>query len=134
MKNALILHGTDGYPEENWFSWLTQKLQEKAYHVWVPQLPQANKPSITRYNELLLHNDWSYNTESYIIGHSSGAVAALGLLQQLPENIIIDTCILVGAFINDLGWDALKKLFNPPFDFEKIKQHAKRFINRLVRN
>lgn len=63
-----------------------------------------------------------------MIGHSSGAVAILGLLQALPESIVIDKAILVGAFKNDLGWDSLKELFEEPFNFEKIKTKAKEII------
>ena len=31
MKNALILHGTQGNSGENWFPWLKKKLEEKGY-------------------------------------------------------------------------------------------------------
>jgi predicted alpha/beta hydrolase family esterase len=127
MKNALILHGTDDNPQANWFPWLKTELEKKNYHVWLPHLPQADRPNISRYNKVLLHNDFDYQN-AYIIGHSSGAVAALGLLQKLPDDVQIDTCIMVGSFKDDLGWEVLKELFLEPFDFEKIKKHAKKFI------
>lgn len=124
MKNALILHGTDAKSSDNWFPWLQGQLENLGYEVWVPDLPQANKPNITRYNEFLLHKDFDFNEETIIFGHSSGAVAILGLLQELPTNVTINKAILVGAFHNDLGWGSLKELF-VPLDFEKIQQHAK---------
>lgn len=128
MKNALILHGTSGYPQENWFDWLRQELESRQWKVWVPQLPRAEKPSIKRYNEFLLsEEDWEFNSETVIIGHSSGAVAILGLLQDLPEDIKIDRCYLVGVFKDDLGWDKLDELFETPFDFEKIKNKSNKF-------
>lgn len=46
----------------------------------------------------------------------------------MPESIVIDKAILVGAFKNDLGWDSLKELFEEPFNFEKIKTKAKEII------
>ncbi len=49
------------------------------------------------------------------------------MLELLPEDVIIDTAILVGAFKDDLGRDDLKGLFEKPFDFEKIKTKARRF-------
>lgn len=129
MKNALILHGTGGFPTENWFDWLKTELEEKDWKVWVPQLPEADTPNIARYNEFLLNeNDWEFNTESILVGHSSGAVAILGLLQVLPDNIKVDKCYLVGAFKNSLDWDALEGLFENPFDFEIIKKKANKFI------
>jgi len=66
--------------------------------------------------------------DSILIGHSSGAVAILGLLQALPDNVKVDICYLVGSFKDDLGWDTLDGLFETPFDFEKIKQKANRFV------
>lgn len=68
------------------------------------------------------------NEESVLIGHSSGAVAILGLLEALPEDITVNKCILVGSFRDDLGWSSLRELFLKPFSFEKIKKRAKKFV------
>jgi len=37
-KDAIILHGTMGSPEGNWFPWLKSQL-ENDYNVYVPQFP-----------------------------------------------------------------------------------------------
>ena len=129
MKNALILHGTNADSSQNWFPWLKGELKKIGYKVWVPDLPHAEKPNIQRYNEFIFgKKDWEFNSKSIIIGHSSGAVAILGLLQELPERVAVSKCFLVGSFIDDLGRDDLKELFLKPFDFEKIKQHSKEII------
>jgi len=129
MKNALILHGTNANSKSNWFPWLKEELEKKGWKVWVPDLPQSNKPSIKRYNAFIFSNKgWKFNDNSLLIGHSSGAVAILGILQHLPKNIVVDTCILVGSFKDDLGWETLKGLFEVDFDFARIKRHSKRFV------
>lgn len=129
MLNALILHGTGGYPTENWFDWLRQELEQSGCPTQVPQLPDANRPNIKRYNQFLLHElQCDFNQDTILIGHSSGAVAILGLLQALPESVQVDTCYLVGSFKDDLGWEALRDLFNPPLDLARIKTKAKHFI------
>lgn len=129
MKNALILHGTDGNSKENWFEWLKQELEKWQWRVWVPDLPGANKPNIERYNQFIFNNqNWTFNNHSILIGHSSGAVAILGLLTALPDNVVVDKCYLVGSFRDDLGWDALTDLFVKPFDFELIKTKARQFV------
>jgi predicted alpha/beta hydrolase family esterase len=129
MKNALILHGTNGNSQENWFPWLKAQLENEGYNVWVPNLPNAEQPNITTYNNFLLNeNNWDFNENTKLIGHSSGAVAILGLLQALPDDTKIDTCYLVGSFKDDLGWDSLSDLFTTPFDFEQIKKKAQRFV------
>ncbi len=129
MKNALILHGTDSTPKQNWFSWLGKELEKLGYSVWIPQLPKAETPSVQRYNKYLLNADkFEFNKDSILIGHSSGSVAILGLLEQLPSDVKVDTCYLVGSFKDDLGRDSLKDLFSNPFNFELIKQKVNKFV------
>lgn len=125
MKNALILHGTDNTPAGNWFTWLGGELQKQGYMVCVPQLPQSAKPNVHRYNHHLLHETgFDFNSESILIGHSSGAVAILCLLQALPDDVQVDACYLVGAFTEELP----SELFLNPLNYELIKQKAKKIV------
>ncbi len=132
MKNALILHGTQGSSKENWFPWLKTELEKKEYKVWLPDLPGADEPDLEKYNKYILNNDlWEFNSESVIVGHSSGAVAALALLNELPENTKIGTVILVSVFEKDSPggqWEPNKNLFNYKFDINKIKTKANKFV------
>ncbi|MBS3164771.1 serine hydrolase family protein [Candidatus Woesearchaeota archaeon] len=126
MKNALIVHGTGGSSRSNWFPWLKAELEERGWRVWVPDLPQADRPDVELYNQFILGTDWHFDKESVLIGHSSGAVAILGLLPRL--RVRVDTCILVGAFKDDLGWANLGGLFRNPLDFASSRGHARRFV------
>jgi hypothetical protein len=36
MKTAIIIHGTGGSPDENWFPWMKTQLEEQGYRVFVP--------------------------------------------------------------------------------------------------
>lgn len=129
MKNVLILHGTENTSQGNWFPWLKGELEKRDYAVWCPDLPKADHPDLKRYSNYIFgNNDWYFDKNSIIVGHSSGGVAALKLLQQLPKGVIIDRCITAGAFINTHGWENIKGLFAEPFDFEVIKSHARNFI------
>lgn len=129
MKNALILHGTNGSPTENWFEWLRQELVKDGYSVTVPELPMASRPNIDRYNNFLLNEiKYNLNQNTILVGHSSGAVAILGLLEAIPSDKKVDACYLVGAFKNDLSWEALSDLFTKPLDFQNIKSKAKKFV------
>lgn len=127
MKNALILHGTFGNSKENWFPWLEEELRKKGYRVWVPDLPGAESPSIPRYNKFIFPK-WKFDSQSVIIGHSSGAVAAFGLLQEMQKDIKIDKVLSVAGFTNDLDWDPTRELFRYSLDWKKIRSRAKEFI------
>lgn len=128
MKNVLILHGTDAQPEHNWFPSLKQLLEEREYETWVPQLPNAHRPNSDIYNQFILESNWKFNEDSLIIGHSSGAVATLALLEALPENVCIETAVLVGVFRGSLGRDSLADLRTEPFDLDKVRRTAKEII------
>lgn len=129
MKKAIILHGTGGNHTANWFPWLQEQLEQSDYKVWTPDLPQADKPNIQRYNQFILSNqDFDLGEETILVGHSSGAVAILGLLEALPRDKKVDVCYLIGSFRNDLNWDALNELFLRPFDFDVIKTKARKFV------
>ncbi len=131
MKRAVILHGTDGSPAENWFPWLKGKLTARGYDVWVPQLPDAHTPNAKKYTEFLLGSGWDFQ-DNVLVGHSSGGVEILNLLQHLPRDVRIKTAVLVGAFTDaladDPAWAQLKGLFEEPFDYAQIKSKADKFL------
>jgi predicted alpha/beta hydrolase family esterase len=124
---ALILHGIDSDQTGNWFPWLKAELEKIGYEVWVPDLPNADRPNVQRYTKFLLDKNWDFQ-DSLVIGHSSGAVEVLDLLENLPEGVKVDTAIMVAIFKGDLGWEALKDLGYLRFDYAKIRQNAKQLI------
>jgi len=126
MKNALILHGTGATPASNWFIWLKNSLEEQGYQVWLPQLPNSDHPEIKKYVKYLTKGNFEYNDQTVLIGHSSDAVASLGLLENLQTKP--RATYLVSAFEDNLGWDALDGLFTKPLNFPKIKQKSRKFV------
>lgn len=127
MENALILHGTGNNAEDNWFPWLKKELEDRGYKVWVPDLPEANNPNLERYNKFLLPK-WEFNEETVLIGHSSGAFAILGILQDLSKKVVIKKVILVAGFVSDLGLRSINELFLKELNYNKIKNQAEEFV------
>lgn len=133
MKKAVVLHGTDGAPEHNWFPWIKSKLESEGYEVWIPLLPQNHTPNRKVYNEFLFSQDWDF-ADNIVVGHSSGAVSVLNLLmdERCPK---IKLAVMLGVWAEDLpnGYDEDSKQFEnlfPPngFDFELIKQKASKIV------
>ena len=128
---AVILHGTDGRPSHNWFPWIKSELESRGFEVWIPKLPNNHTPNRKAYNDFLLNSDWDF-TNNLVIGHSSGAVSVLNLLEdeRCPS---IDIGILVGAWSHmdetDLDREQFKDLFpGGGFNFPKIKAKCKKLV------
>ena len=131
MKRAVILHGTDGSPKENWFPWLKEELEKLGYDVFAPELPNNHTPNRDVYNDFLLASGWDF-ADNLVIGHSSGAVSILNMLSdnRFPK---IGTAVLAGAWARmddtDLDREQFKNLFpQPNFDFDSIKSKAAKFV------
>lgn len=124
MKNAVIFHGTACNPEFFWYPYLKNNLEERGYHVWVPQLPQAQKPDINIWLPFALENG-KYDEETVIVGHSAGCPLTLAVLESL--NVKVTQAILVAGFCTKItGHDA--KILKRNYDWEKIKSNAGELI------
>jgi uncharacterized protein len=128
MKTAIILHGTLGSPNGNWFQWLEQELKSRGFQVWLPQLPHAEQPSLQQWADFVHTNcPFALNNETLVVGHSSGAILALVLAQQNSEPI--GGVVAVSVFHdNSLNWEPNNKLFDVPFDWAAIQAHAQKLL------
>jgi len=133
MKKAVLLHGTDGNPEDNWFPWLKKLLEENGVKTYIPHLPDNHTPNRFIYEKFLQASGWDFN-KNLLIGHSSGSTTVLNLLQSqwFPN---VDTVVMVGTFLNerllrDVEWytpGQFNNLFPGSFNIEKIKSKANKF-------
>ncbi|MCD6229864.1 MAG: alpha/beta hydrolase [Candidatus Diapherotrites archaeon] len=48
-KKAFIIHGWEGFPEEGWFPWLKQQLENNGFTVCVPEMPDTKHPKINEW-------------------------------------------------------------------------------------
>lgn len=127
-KRAVVLHGTGGSPKGNWFPWLEEQLQKAGYEVWMPNLPGNETPNRQVYNDFLFSQEWDF-TDNIVIGHSSGAVSVLNLIEdgRCPH---IKLGVLVGAWAHMRDSDLANPerfdaLFPPEgFNFDLIKQKS----------
>jgi uncharacterized protein len=133
MKHALILHGTDGSPDINWFPWLKAKLEAEGYEVWAPQLPACHTPNRATYAAFLLEDSEHDLTDAVVVGHSSGAVEVLNLLddERTPH---LKLAVMVSAWAGGKpnGYDSneqFEHLFpEAGFDFARMKQKADNIV------
>jgi predicted alpha/beta hydrolase family esterase len=131
MKNAFIFHGTEGYPEENWFPWLKQELEKLNYSVFVPQFPSPPMaPSkISEWFEVLRNYEKNINKETVLIGHSLGGVFTLRILEKLKQPV--KAAVLVGTPIGVqpiLNYERDSSFSSFSFDWKSIKKKARYFL------
>lgn len=134
MKKAVLLHGTDGTPNDHWFPWLKRELEKCGYEVFAPTLPENHTPNRDTYDESLKNFNWDYSG-NLLIGHSSGTTTILNLLMAdwFPK---VKASVMVGTFLNEkltksADWyesGQFDNLFVQDFDIEKIKSKCPEFI------
>lgn len=128
MKNALILHGTLGAPEGNWFRWLKNELEGQGMQVWLPKLPHAEQPSLNQWLSFVQQEcPFAINDKTLIVGHSSGAILALILTQEnsTPVGAVVAASVFHD---NSLQWEPNSKLFDLDFQWNIIRSQAKKLL------
>jgi predicted alpha/beta hydrolase family esterase/isopentenyldiphosphate isomerase len=128
VKTAIILHGTLGSPSGNWFQWLKKELETKNFNVWLPQLPKAEQPSLREWADFVQKEcPFVINSETLIVGHSSGSILALIIAQNNFEPI--GGIVAVSVFHdNSLRWEPNNRLFDVNFEWGAIQAN----INKLL--
>jgi len=129
-NNVFIFHGTEGYPEENWFPWMKEQLEAKGCNVIVPQFPSPPviPAKISEWFEVLKNYEQYINEDTILIGHSLGGVFALRLLEKLGHPVravfFVGTPIGIRPIAN---YDRDSSFSGFDFDWEKIKNNSKSF-------
>ena len=122
MKTVIILHGTLGSPDSNWFQWLKNELEFRGLTIWLPQLPNAEHPSLSKWQQFIKEQSpFPINEETLIVGHSSGAILALVLAENNIEKIgaIVDVSVFHD---NSLQWQPNDQLFDVQLDWTAIRE------------
>ena len=131
MNNVFIFHGTEGYPEENWFPWLKQELEQGSRKVFVPQFPSPPivPAKIAEWFDVLKNYEQDINKDTILIGHSLGGIFTLRILEKLIHPVkaafFVGTPIGVQPIKNydrDNGFSGFS------FDWESIKKKAADFV------
>ncbi|OGB74972.1 hypothetical protein A2810_02730 [candidate division Kazan bacterium RIFCSPHIGHO2_01_FULL_49_10] len=89
-KIYYILHGYNGYPEENWFPWLKAELEKLGGKVIVPLLPHTEAPQLDEWMATL-QAAIKTNGEGTVIGHSLGGTLAMRYVEAggKPGQVIL---------------------------------------------
>ena len=133
IKRAFLVHGWEGYPNEGWRPWLRKKLEERGFRVYVPAMPNTSRPKMNFWVSFLDKLVGLPDGQTYLVGHSLGAIAILRYLESLKENNKVGGAIFVAGFGKDLDYKGykgeLKSFFSKPISWSEIKKHCRKFIS-----
>ncbi|MBT4351943.1 serine hydrolase family protein [archaeon] len=129
MKNAFIIHGTEGYPEENWFPWLKEKLEANNYKVFIPQFPTPKNQDPEHWFEVFNEYEKYLDNETIIVAHSGGCAFLLRLLEKIK--IKINIAVFVAPPVGVMPIKYIKAdwpFIKDPIDWKKIKSNSNNFL------
>ena len=121
IDNYIIIHGSFGSKDGNWFPWLKEQLEGKDKKVEVPQMPVGvGKQNFESWSNVL--DKLTINENTIIIAHS---IAPIFVCKYLIINkITVKKLIFVCGFNNYLGIDNDFDAVNEPMfidNFENVK-------------
>ena len=129
MTNIIIIHGTGGNPNGNWFPWLKSELEKLDCRVFVPKFPTPENQSLENWLKVFKAYEQYLDENSIVVGHSLGPAFLLSVLENL--NRPIKAAFFVVGFtglLNNPDFDELNESFvTKSFDWAKIKNNCKRF-------
>lgn len=128
MEKYIILHGSFGSKDGNWFPWLKTELQNRNKQVFVPQMPvgvgNQNFESWSKELDRL-----AVDENTIIIAHS---IAPVFVCKYLVQNKIrVKKLIFVCGFNNYLGIDTDYDAVNGPMFFDDLGD-VKNYCNDIT--
>ena len=130
-KRVIMIHGWEGYPEEGWRPWLRKELEPRGFTVSIPAMPETQLPQMEKWVAYLSETIGIPDEQTYLVGHSLGAITILRYFESLKNKQIIGGAIFISGFSYDLEYAGynheLASFFKTPVDWKKIKLHCPKF-------
>ena len=128
MIRTLILHGSFGSKDGNWFPWLASELEKRGEEVYVPQMPVGvGKQNFESWSNEL--DKLAIDEKTIIIAHSIAPVFVCKYL--VKNNIRVKKLIFFCGFNNYLGIDSDYDAVNEPMYFDDLGD-VKKYCDDIV--
>ena len=128
MDNYIILHGSFGSKDGNWFPWLKSELEKRNTKVDVPQMPigVGNQNFDNWANEL---KKYDINENTTIIAHSIAPVFVCKFLikEKIKVKKLIFVCGFNNYFSSNLEFDSVNK----PMYLDNLED-VKKWCNNII--
>jgi predicted alpha/beta hydrolase family esterase len=121
MARVVIIHGNGGCTNQhNWTPWLKAELEKNNIMVIAPTMPDNVEAKASIWLPYM-HDKLRCDENTIIVGHSSGAVAAMRYAEQYK----VLGSVLVGACYTDLGYasERISGYYDAPWRWDIIKKN-----------
>ena len=92
ILRAVIIHGTYGSADGNWFPWLASHVRELGHESAVPQFPTPTSQNLSSWLRVFDDQVGPLSSNTILVGHSLGVAFILRLLERTADPI-------AGAFL-----------------------------------
>ncbi|MEK7091128.1 MAG: alpha/beta hydrolase [Patescibacteria group bacterium] len=130
----IILHGTLGSPEGNWFPWLAGELEKLGHTTVRPQLPTPkgqNPDNWVKAITEIVNSLGGPDNQTVLVAHSMSCLATCHYLATINKQV--RACFFVSGFANKLPLQEPYPTLNDPFsdkpiDWDKVRQNCGKFV------
>lgn len=119
-KRLFIIHGYEGSPHANWLPWLKREAEKNGFEVFVPALPNPNKPILEHWLNCLQEVVDKVDRNTYFIGHSLGCATILRFLQRQTGTSQAGGVVLVAGFAEPISLSELNGFTSGDWDDKRI--------------
>ncbi len=130
MKKIVIIHGTKGSPEGNWFPWLAESLRHQHAQVVTPRMPTPDGQNLLNWVSEFSRQVGVIDEGTTLIGHSLGATFLLRILER--QTVPVAQSIFVAGLLDKIGiaeYDQLNRSFiETSYDWVTIRRNAGRVV------
>jgi predicted alpha/beta hydrolase family esterase len=128
MKKFVIIHGTKGSPEDNWFPWLAESLRQQHAEVVIPRMPTPEGQNLSNWVSEFSRQVGEIDEGTTLIGHSLGATFLLRILEG--QKAPVAQSVFVAGVLDRIGiaeYDQLNSSFiATSYDWVTIGRNAGR--------
>ena len=127
-ENYIIIHGSFGSKDGNWFPWLKDELEKLNKNVVVPQMPVGvGNQNFKNWSKVL--DQLNINENTIIIAHSIAPVFVCKYL--IANEVKVKKLVFVCGFNNYIGIDPDFDAVNKPMFIDNLKK-IKDLCNSIV--
>ena len=126
MKTAYIFHDSFSTNYADWYPWLKSTLEARGYRVIAPEFPTPAGQSLESWRVVIKNFTPSFDAETVLIGHGTGAMFALRMIEESGASI--KGLMLVAPYaerIGHAGFDRVNETFlSGDFKWETIRERV----------